>query len=352
MSGKTTDSIRSVPQRAPADRKKKLGKGLGALLGETKREEPLVAAASNAAGGTGGASAGTTRADLGAADLGRGDRAPSDGNLNDTNASPLKSLALASIHPLPGNPRKHFDEAALEELAASIASRGVIQPIIVRPSGRGRYQIVAGERRWRAAQKARLHQIPALVRELSEREVMALALIENLQREDLNPVEEARAYQRLADDEGMTQAEIARMVEKSRSHVANIQRLLGLPEQVLDMVEGGKLSMGHARALVGHEDAAVLAKQAVNDNLSVRQIEKLARKATQHKGDAKTLAPIIAAAGEDADIVAVQRHLEEFLGLNVRIKADSDPRSGAITIKYASLDQLDLLCQRLTGGEF
>ncbi|MEL7218581.1 MAG: ParB/RepB/Spo0J family partition protein, partial [Pseudomonadota bacterium] len=191
MSNKSTDPIRfSVPQRSPADRKKKLGKGLGALMGETKREEPLVQ--SGEAGGTSAESAVRTE-------------------------SPLKSISIASIEPLPGNPRKHFDEGALDELAASIATRGVIQPIIVRPKGNGQFQLVAGERRWRAAQKARLHEIPALVRELSDREVMALALIENLQREDLNPVEEARAYQRLSDDEGMTQAEIARMVEKSRS---------------------------------------------------------------------------------------------------------------------------------------
>jgi len=332
MSGKTTGPIRfSVPQRGPADRKKKLGKGLGALLGETKREEPLVAQDSGAKS-------------VGNNQLTEGSDISSD--------SPLKSLPVSAIEPLPGNPRKHFDEAALEELAASIASRGVIQPIIVRPKGKGRFQLVAGERRWRAAQKARLHQMPALVRELSEREVIALALIENLQREDLNPVEEARAYQRLADDEGMTQAEIARMVEKSRSHVANIQRLLGLPDPVLDLVEGGKLSMGHARALVGHEDATKLAKQAVNDNLSVREIEKLVRKVGKAVADDKSIAKPVAAASDDADIIAVQRHLEEFLGLNVRIKADADPRSGAITIKYGSLDQLDLLCQRLTGGDF
>ena len=150
----------------------------------------------------------------------------------------------------------------------------------------------------------------------------------------------------------MTQAEIARMVEKSRSHVANIQRLLGLPEAVLDLVEGGKLSMGHARALVGQEDAAALAKKAVNDNLSVREIEKLVRKVAKAvKGDKASDQPA-AAAGENADIVAVERHLEEFLGLKVRIQSDADPRSGAITIRYGSLDQLDLVCQRLTGGDF
>jgi len=318
----------TAPPRSAADRKKKLGKGLGALLGETKREEPLV---------RGGASVG-------------GDRG---GDMESTPDSPLKSLSVAKIEPLPGNPRKHFDEAALEELAASIASRGVIQPIIVRPKGAGRYQLVAGERRWRAAQRARLHEIPALVRDLSEREVMALALIENLQREDLNPVEEARAYQRLSEDEGMTQAEIARMVEKSRSHVANLQRLLGLPGAVLDLVEVGQLSMGHARALIGQDNASDLAQCAVNDNLSVREIEKLVRQAAKPASNGDDPNPKPARTSEEnADIVAVQRHLEEFLGLNVRIKADPDPRSGAITIKYGSLDQLDMVCQRLTGGEF
>lgn len=327
MSKKMTDPIRfSVPQRSPADTKKRLGKGLGALMGETQREEPLVRS-----GGESGAE--------------RGDSA------SVTSDSPFKSITISSITPLPGNPRKHFDEGALDELAASIAKRGVIQPIIVRPNGEGRYQLVAGERRWRAAQKARLHEIPALVRDLDEREVMALALIENLQREDLNPVEEARAYQRLSEDEGMTQAEIAKMVEKSRSHVANIQRLLALPTSVLDLVEGGKLSMGHARALIGQDDATDLAKRAVNDNLSVREIEKLVRKVAKSvAGKGNPPAPG-GGQGENADIAAVQNHLEEFLGLTVRIKADSDPKSGAVTIKYSTLDQLDLVCQRLTGGD-
>ncbi len=318
----------SVPQRAPADRKKKLGKGLGALLGETKREEPLVR--STPADKSENPSVSTTY----------------------TSDSALQSIAIADIDPLPGNPRKHFNEDALDELAASIASRGVIQPIIVRPAKGGRYQLVAGERRWRAAQKAQLHTIPALVRALDNREVMALALIENLQREDLNPVEEARAYQRLTDDEGMTQAEIARMVEKSRSHIANLLRLLNLPSQVLDLVESGRLSMGHARALVGQEDAAELAQRAVNDNLSVREIEKLVRKvAAQLAPTGSSGANPAPKSGGDADIIAVQNHLEEFLGMPVRIKADADPRMGAVTIRYATLDQLDLVCQRLTGGD-
>jgi ParB family chromosome partitioning protein len=225
----------------------------------------------------------------------------------------------------------------------------VIQPVIVTPLPGGRYRLVAGERRWRAAQKAQLHEIPALIRDLDEREVTALALIENLQREDLNPVEEARAYHRLSEDEGLTQAEIARMVDKSRSHVANLQRLLTLPAPVIELVEQGRLSMGHARALIGAEDALDIAQQAIARHLSVREVERLIRRRS-----AGSAAPRRARAergvGDAADIAAVQNHLEEFLGLPVRINTDADPRSGSVTIRYRSLDQLDLVCQRLTGG--
>lgn len=336
MSEDTGQAARlDTAQRATAEKPRRLGRGLGALMGETRREEPLV---------RGGSASATSQA---ASSL------PGE--------SVLRMIAVAAIKPLPGNPRKHFDEAALDELAASIAARGVIQPIIVRPAGVDRYQLVAGERRWRAAQKARLHEIPALVRELDEREVMALALIENLQREDLNPIEEARAYQRLADDEGMTQAEIAKLVDKSRSHVANLQRLLNLPRSVLDRVEQGAITMGHARALIGREDAEELADISVRDNLSVREVELLVRKLGQGD-DAKaqdvsaTAAPNARSAQlpavANADILAVQQHLEEFLGLTVKIKPEGDPRKGTISIRYTTLDQLDLLCQRLTGGEF
>lgn len=296
-----------------------LGRGLGALLGETRREEPLITAPGNGEDGNGKVSEG------------------------------LALLPVSAIEPHPEQPRRHFDDAALDELAASIAARGVIQPIIVRPHGPGRWQLIAGERRWRAAQRAQLHEIPAIVRDLSEREVMALALIENLQREDLNPIEEARAYQRLADSESMTQAEIARMVDKSRSHVANLQRLLSLPEPVIEMVEDGRLSMGHARALIGVEDAEAVAQNAVARKLSVREVEQLVRRQTRPAG------PPRRARGEShsaatADIAAVQNHLEEFLGLGIRINTDADPRSGTVTIRYRTLDQLDLICQRLTGG--
>lgn len=305
--------------------RRKLGKGLGALLGESRREEPLVAPAQSAANEAG-------------SELPR----PRDG---------LANLAIASIEPHPQQPRRHFAEEALEELAASIASRGVIQPIIVRPLPNGRYQLVAGERRWRAAQKAQLHEIPALIRDLAERDVMALALIENIQREDLNPVEEARAYQRLSEMEEMTQAEIARLVEKSRSHVANLQRLLTLPEEVLDHIENGRLDMGHARALVGRDNAAELAQQAIDKRLSVREVEKLARAGQEGgKPSRQRTAREPRDPARDADIAAVENHLEEFLGLPVKIATDTDPRSGAVTIKYRTLDQLDLICQRLTGG--
>jgi ParB family transcriptional regulator, chromosome partitioning protein len=302
---------------SPKVRTKGLGRGLGALLGETRREEPLVVSASEAASAT--------------------------------SSTGLAMLAVAAIEAHPDQPRRHFDDQALTELAASIAQRGVIQPVIVRPLTPGRYQLVAGERRWRAAQKARLHEIPAIVRDLPEREVMAIALIENLQREDLNPIEEARAYHRLAESEGLTQAEIARLVDKSRSHVANLQRLLSLPDPVIAMVERGELAMGHARALIGCDNAAELARMAVSQQLSVREVEKLVRRsATADRAKprpARTRDP----AG-DADILAVQRHLEEFLGLPVRISTETDPGSGAVTVRYATLDQLDLICQRLTGG--
>lgn len=318
----------SAPQKSG---KRKLGRGLGALLGEVTREEPLIGGGNTPMGG-GNAMREPAGAD-GAA-LGTG----------------LAMLAVGSIEPHPNQPRRRFDDEALEELAASISARGVIQPVIVRPLAGGRYQLVAGERRWRAAQKARLHEIPALVRELAERDVMALALIENLQREDLNPIEEARAYQRLSEDEGLSQSQIAQMIDKSRSHVANLQRLLALPDGVIDHVEAGRLSMGHARALIGFEEAESLAREAIARNLSVREVEKRVRRGLQPKGRATPGPPAARDMAKDADIAAVQKQLEEFLGLPVRIHADADPRSGTVTIRYRSLDQLDLVCERLSGG--
>lgn len=315
MNDNTQTPVEASPPAAAIKRKTGLGRGLGALMGETRREEPLVARSSG----------------LSAA----------------SEAGGLAMLAVSDIVAHPNQPRRQFDEAALDELAASIAQRGVIQPVIVTPHGAGRWRLVAGERRWRAAQRAQLHEIPALIRELDDREVTALALIENLQREDLNPIEEARAYHRLSEGEGLSQTEIAKFVDKSRSHVANLQRLLSLPEAVIALVEAGQLTMGHARALIGVEAAERIAAQAVAGRLSVREVERLARKGAprqrRHAGGLRD-------SGESADIAAVQSHLEEFLGLSVRINADTDARSGAVTIRYRTLDQLDLICQRLTGG--
>lgn len=305
--------------------RKKLGRGLGALMGEMRRDEPLVRL--------------NPRAIL--EEAGLADAKPN------APAKSLKMLPVSSIAPHPKQPRTHFDEGALAELAESIRARGVIQPIIVRPQGGEHYQIVAGERRWRAAQKAQLHEIPALVRDLDDREVTALALIENLQREDLNPVEEARAYRRLGDEEGMTQAEIAGLVDKSRSHVANIQRLLDLPDDVLGLLAAGSLSMGHARALIGNADASALGRKAADERLSVRDVERLVR--LGRKTD--SAAPRPAASADNADIAAVQSHLEDFLGMPVKITIDKSPQQGAVTIRYRTLDQLDLICQRLTGGD-
>ena len=256
---------------------------------------------------------------------------------------------IEDVHPNRGQPRTHFNEEALEELAQTIRTLGIVQAILVRKRAQGGYEIIAGERRWRAAQRARLHEVPAIVRQLDDREVTALALIENLQREDLNPIEEARAYQRLSEQDGLTQQEIATFVDKSRSHVANLMRLLVLPSEVLDMVQTGTLSMGHARALVVLPDPAPLARETVAKGLSVRDVERLAKRAL--RPDA---APRRARAernpASSADIAAVQAHLEEFLGLKVTIQADADPRTGSVTIRYKTLDQLDLICQRLTGG--
>ncbi|HTM96610.1 MAG TPA: ParB/RepB/Spo0J family partition protein [Croceibacterium sp.] len=310
-------AVKAAPPR-------RLGRGLGALLGEARREEPVIR-------------------------LSPVDPAERDAPRRNGSGDGLANLAVAAIEPHPDQPRRHFDADALAELASSIAARGVIQPVIVRPLANGRYQLVAGERRWRAAQQAQLHEIPALIRDLGDRDVMALALIENIQREDLNPIEEARAYQRLADSEGLTQAEIAGMVEKSRSHVANLQRLLSLPEGVIGHLETGRLSMGHARALIGHKDAEALADRAVAKKLSVREVEQLAREGAARPAR-RTPRPAANDTAENADIRAVESHLEEFLGLAVKIAAEADSRSGAVTIRYRTLDQLDLICQRLTGG--
>ncbi|MBK6707605.1 MAG: ParB/RepB/Spo0J family partition protein [Sphingomonadales bacterium] len=307
----------------PHRKKMGLGRGLDALLGEVS----LDRSAGRVAGG------GVSVA---------GDAAQrSDG---------ISTIAVADIHPNPAQPRRHFSEESLQELAASLKRHGLIQPILVRPHGSG-YQIVAGERRWRAAQRAQLHQVKAVVRALSDEETLEIALIENIQRQDLNPIEEADAYRKLCEDFGHSQSELAAIVEKSRSHVANMMRLLELPSLVRELVIEGKLSMGHARALLGAEDSARLAAVVVKQGLSVRQTEALVRRSRIEEGKAPK-PRISEASSNDADIRAVEQHLGDLLGLKVRIAHKGQGGAGAVTFEYRSLDQLDMLCQRLTGEQF
>lgn len=307
----------------PQRKKMGLGRGLDALLGEVS----LDRSASRVAGGG---------------------EAPS--SAASSSSEGVVSIAIADIHPNPAQPRRHFSEESLQELAASLKRHGLIQPILVRPHGGG-YQIVAGERRWRAAQRAQLHQVKAIVRELSDEETLEIALIENIQRQDLNPIEEAEAYRKLCDDFGHSQSELAAIVEKSRSHVANMMRLLELPLLVREMVIEGKLSMGHARALLGSDDSARLAAVVVKQGLSVRQTEALVRRSRVEEGKAPK-PRVTEATASDADIRAVEQHLGDLLGLRVKIAHKGTGGAGAVTFEYRSLDQLDMLCQRLTGEQF
>jgi ParB family chromosome partitioning protein len=282
-----------------------LGRGLNALLGDIAREEPIGQSEAMSPG--------------------------------------LRTLPVGSISPHPNQPRRHFDEAALEELATSIAARGLIQPIVVRPHGKG-YQIVAGERRWRAAQRARLHEVPVIVRDFDDAATMEVALVENIQRQDLNAIEEAEAYHRLIDDYGHTQEALGKLVHKSRSHIANLLRLLELPQPVQERVVTGDLTMGHARALIGVADVEGMVDQVIAKGLSVRETERLARAAKpdprgRSGGDG----------GRDADLAALEHQLGDLLGLQVRIAYG--PKGGSLTLNYVTLDQLDMLCQRLSGEQ-
>ena len=259
-----------------------------------------------------------------------------------------RKVPIEFISPNPRNPRRRFSEGELADLASSIKEHGIVQPIVVRPAQGGRYEIIAGERRWRAAQRAGLHQIPALVRELDDAATYEIALVENIQRQDLNAIEEAGAYRRLIDDFGHNQEALAKLVGKSRSHVANLMRLLDLPDTVQALVGDGSLAMGHARALIGAEDAEAIARRVVKEGLSVRAVEALVR---EGKGGGRK-APLeyksMDGVGRDPDIVAVERHLSELLGIGVAIQYAGGGK-GNLTLKFASLDQLDMICQRLSG---
>jgi ParB family chromosome partitioning protein len=247
----------------------------------------------------------------------------------------------------PRNPRRIFSDAELGELAGSIRERGIIQPIVVRTvrGATDSFEIIAGERRWRAAQRAGLHEVPIIVHEASDAEALELAIIENVQRADLNPLEEAMGYQALADEYKYTQDDIARTVGKSRSHVANTLRLLKLPEPVKAYINAGKLTAGHARALIGLPDPEPIAREIVERGLNVRDVEQLAQQRASKAGKAKKPRQ---RAAKDVDTLAVEKRLTDALGLTVTIETRGE--SGVMQIKYSDLDQLDEVIRRLENG--
>jgi ParB family chromosome partitioning protein len=292
-----------------SDKKHGLGRGLSALLGDAPK------ATDGAAGRSGG----------------------------------VRVIDIAAIQPNPDQPRKHFDDAALGELADSIAQHGVLQPILVRADGAG-YAIIAGERRWRAAQRAQLHTIPAIVRDDTPASVAELALIENIQRQDLNAIEEAEGYRSLIEQHGHGQDQVGKMIGKSRSHVANLLRLLDLPEAVRQMLMRGDISMGHARAIATADDPESLAKQIARDGMSVRQAEQLAKMQKPGAGSDSARAAARNGRPVDADLAALERQLGDMLGL--RVKVTHAGKGGKVELGYSSLDQLDMICQRLSGEPF
>ena len=247
-------------------------------------------------------------------------------------------VAISRVVPNPRQPRRRFDAAAQSELVDSVREKGLLQPILVRPLAGGKLEIVAGERRWRAAQAAQLHEVPVVVRDLGDAEAFELALIENIQREDLSPVEEARGFRHLIDEFGHTQERVAEMVGKSRSHVANLMRLLDLPETVLDMVDDGRLGMGHARALLGSSDPEGLAKRIVAEGLTARDAESLGKAAkTGRKANSRKEV--------DADVAALETRIREATGLKTSLKHGQ--RGGQLTLSYSTLEQLDDIIARL-----
>jgi len=270
---------------------------------------------------------------------------------DDQDAAPAKRpdlmVAVEDIQPNPHQPRRHFDDASLKDLADSIRRKGIIQPLILRPiSGPTKFEIVAGERRWRAAQLAQLHAVPAILRDFSDSEVLEIAIIENIQRAELNPIEEALAYRQLMDRFGHTQEKVAEALSRSRSHIANLLRLLSLPEEVQSMVASGGLSAGHARALITLPNPLELALKVVGKGLSVRETEALVRKSA-------LLGPRTRKASgsneKDADTRALEADLSA--GLEMRVRIDHDLSGGGrLTVAYENLDQLDLLCSALSAA--
>jgi ParB family chromosome partitioning protein len=270
------------------------------------------------------------------------------GDTPDTPRRPDLRLPVESLRPNPNQPRRSFGETELSELADSIREKGVIQPLIVRPDPmtQGQYEIVAGERRWRAAQRAQLHEVPVIVRTYTDTEVLEVAIIENIQRADLNAIDEASAYRQLMDRFGHTQDQLATALGKSRSHVANQMRLLSLPDEVQRYVTEGQLTAGHARALIGHPRCAELARRAISDKLSVREVERLIRQPatsaprTSHPGSPS----------KDADTLQIERELSATLGMGVVIDHKPGDEGGKLILRYKTLAQLDDLLRALSGG--
>jgi ParB family chromosome partitioning protein len=258
-----------------------------------------------------------------------------------------RRLPTIALRPNPRNPRRAFSNEELDELVASLRERGIIQPIIARPvSGVSDvYEIIAGERRWRAAQRAGLHEVPVVIVEATDAEALQLAIIENVQRADLNPLEEAEGYRALMEEFGNSQDEIAKIIGKSRSHVANTLRLLKLPETIKSYIHAGKLSAGHARMLVGQPDAERLAEEIVARGLNVRQVESLARESAERGGKTRGVRALRRDGRKNANLVALEKRISDALGLVVSI--DEGKRGGVLTIRYRSLDQLDDVLRRL-----
>jgi len=261
---------------------------------------------------------------------------------------------IEKIHPNPDQPRRSFTKRDLEELAASIREKGVIQPLIVRErvGQDGSYEIVAGERRWRAAQMAQLHELPVLLRDFDDTEVLEIAIIENIQRSDLNPMEEAAGYRQLMEKFGHTQEKLSEVLGKSRSYIANLVRLLGLPEEVQTYLREDKLSAGHARALITANDPVALAKKVVSSGLSVRETENLVRKTASDEGSPRS-GQKAATKGQkpakDADTKALEGDLSAALGMSVSIEHDDNKENGRVVIGYSTLDELDELCRMLSS---
>ncbi|MGQ2968182.1 MAG: ParB/RepB/Spo0J family partition protein [Allorhizobium sp.] len=284
--------------------KRRLGRGLAALIGEM--DQPVPA----------------------------GDARPT--------VNPDRTVPIEFVARSPRNPRRYFDEAELQDLAGSIRQHGIVQPVVVRTVGTDRFEIIAGERRWRAAQLAGLVQIPVIVRDVDDRTALELAIVENVQRADLNPLEEALGYEQLIAEHGYTQNDLGEIIGKSRSHVANSLRLLKLPDPVRDMLADGSLSAGHARALVSTPDPVVLAKTIAQKGMSVRDAEKLAQ---NHIKAQQAPAPAEVRESKDSDTIALERSLSDRLGLSVSINHKGG--GGQLKINYKTLDQLEEICRLL-----